>query len=210
MNGARIDHLVVAGRDLDEMISSFAASTGVTATYGGAHPGLGTHNAVMSLGGDMYLELLAPDPSQAGSFLEQLGLDSHRLVTFAVATSDIDIAAAALERTGAEPGPVIEMSRTRPDGVVLRWKSTSPAATGFQLLVPFAIDWGTAAHPSDSAPGGCELEALTIHHPAPAQVAAMIDALELNAAATELVEVVQAESGSLSARLTTPNGPVAL
>jgi len=44
----------------------FEALTGVTPRYGSAHHGLGTHNALVSLGNGVYIELLAVDPQQVG------------------------------------------------------------------------------------------------------------------------------------------------
>lgn len=57
-----IDHVVVGISDLEVGIAAFASLTGVTAAYGGAHPTTGTHNALASLGDDVYLEILSPNP----------------------------------------------------------------------------------------------------------------------------------------------------
>ena len=59
-----LDHLIYAAPDLDAAIDSFRALSGLTAGKGGVHPGLGTRNALVSLGDDSYFELLCPDPEQ--------------------------------------------------------------------------------------------------------------------------------------------------
>ena len=57
-----LDHFVVAIDDLDRGIEAFESLTGVRPVFGGEHPALGTHNALVSLGGEQYLEILAPRP----------------------------------------------------------------------------------------------------------------------------------------------------
>src|SRR4051794_18090039 len=58
----RIDHVGLGIGDLDRGIAQVTELTGVKPARGGAHPGGGTHNALLSLGEGTYLEILAPVP----------------------------------------------------------------------------------------------------------------------------------------------------
>ena len=88
---------------------------------GGAHPGAGTHNALLSLGAPTYLEVIARDPAQADAppsqlIPDDLG-DEPRLVAFAVGCDDIDATVADLRAAGLTGvGDPYGMSRQRPDG----------------------------------------------------------------------------------------------
>src|ERR1700675_1731706 len=126
--GAAIDHLVYAVPDLDAAIDVLAARTGVRATPGGKHVELGTHNALIALGADTYLEIIAPDPEQPPPAMPRpFGLDAlttPRLVTWAVKAPDIDARVAAARAAAYDPGVVRSMSRNRPDGIRLAWRLT--------------------------------------------------------------------------------------
>jgi hypothetical protein len=58
-----LDHLVVAAATLPEGVAHVERLLGVEMSAGGQHVFMGTHNAVLRLGNDCYLEVIAIDPS---------------------------------------------------------------------------------------------------------------------------------------------------
>lgn len=203
-----VDHLVLAAPELGAGVELVARATGVRPVAGGAHPGLGTRNALMGLGEGTYLEVIGPDPEQpepdgARPFLVD-ALDAPRLVTYACRPDDLDASVAAARAAGVNLGEPRWMSRARPDGVELRWRLTPPDMLMFDGLVPFLIDWGGTASPAASAPGGCRLTGLRAWHPRPEAVRAALATLGV------ALEVQQADTPALAATLDTPNGPVEL
>jgi hypothetical protein len=134
---AIIDHLVYACPDLDAAIAEITRLTGIHPQGGGQHPGLGTHNALLSLGQRTYLEIIAPDPGQPQpSVTRPFGLDGVNrggLVGWAIACQDIDAAVADARRCGYDPGEVAEMQRAGPTGMLLRWRLTVNVVPGGAL-----------------------------------------------------------------------------
>ena len=57
-----LDHLVVGAQSLDEGAGYIADLLGVPPVKGGVHPNMGTHNVLLSLGGSVYLEVIAINP----------------------------------------------------------------------------------------------------------------------------------------------------
>lgn len=202
-----VDHLLLGVPDLEAGMKWFEEKTGVRPIAGGSHPGRGTRNALVSLGGRHYLEIIAPDPAQAGVVNELAAslkkLTAPRLVTWAAASTDLE---ATLSRFDAEKvvhSPALPGSRKRLDGRELSWRTVG-VESEMGELIPFFIDWGATAHPSADAPAGVRLVALTFHHPKPEALTAELSRLGIAA------EVTKADQPGFSARLETPRGPLTL
>lgn len=168
-----LDHLVVAATDLDAGEAWLAERLGVPLAAGGRHPGWGTHNRVLSLGGGTYLELIAIDPSQPAPatprpfMLDDPALRARlkrapRLVHWLARSDDLD---ADIRRLQYLPGPAMPMTRD-----ALRWRITVPAggrppADG---LLPTVIQWDVPAaqRPGQRLPAaGVRLTGLTVRGP---------------------------------------------
>jgi len=206
---AHVDHLVYATPDLDRGVAEIERLTGVRASPGGSHPGLGTRNALLALGPNVYLEIIAPDPAQPKpAEPRRFGLDTlraPRLVTWAAKGTDLARLQADAVRNGIPLGKVAPASRRRPDGVELKWHSTSSVAMPEDGIVPFFIDWGDSPHPSHSAPGGATLVALRAEHPDAANVQRMLEKLGLPLAVTRgaapaLIATIDGKRGRVELR----------
>jgi hypothetical protein len=197
-----IDHLVYAAPDLPAAVAEMEERFGVRARAGGKHTGHGTHNALLALGPQTYLEIIAPDPGQpAPAMPRPFGVDGLRrggLASWALACDDIDAAVARARRRGYDPGEAARGQRATPTGTVLRWRLTPGASPG--SLIPFLISWGDTDHPARSAPPGLTLQALTLEHPDPPSLAPLLTAIGAD------VEIRPAATAALVARLSGPNG----
>ncbi|GGU91788.1 hypothetical protein GCM10010211_68130 [Streptomyces albospinus] len=174
-----LDHLVYATPDLDRTVAEIAELTGIRPVRGGSHPGRGTRNELLGLGGGGYLEIIGPDPEQSAPQRPRwFGIDAltgPRLVTWAVRVTGIADRVAAARARGHDPGAPVAMSRRTPDGTRLTWQLTPPGAGAG--ITPFLLDWGTTPHPSGAGLPVLPLVSLTATHPDPPAAQAELAAL---------------------------------
>ena len=150
----RIDHVVLAVRDLDASAERLWSEHGLRFVAGGRHPRWGTANMIAPLGSD-YVELLGVVDEQVGSetalgrTLMGLTTDGDRWYSVCLADDDIDATAARLGLT-VQPG-----MRTRPDGAEVRWRGAGIEERGEDLWLPFFISWDVPPelHPGAASPG---------------------------------------------------------
>ncbi len=129
-----VDHVVIVVAELGIAVEAYRAM-GFAVTPGGEHEGLGTHNALIVLDDDSYLELIAfRDPSawrkssSTSAVARRMGrwAVGEGLVDFALLPTQIAEDVEAARRRGlALEGP-LEGGRLRPDGQRVAWQVAFP------------------------------------------------------------------------------------
>jgi Glyoxalase-like domain len=157
--GLELDHVLIAVADLESAGREVEARYGLASLEGGRHPGWGTANRIVPLGG-AYLELVAVvDAAQAarnpfGRWVSRAHPQPIRLLGWAVRTHELDDVAG---RLGLE---VSAGARIAGDGGRLEWRLAGIEQAAAAPSLPFFIQWedGTplpgsahAAHPAGSA-----------------------------------------------------------
>lgn len=140
----RLDHVVIAVRDLDEATARYRA-LGFHARPGGRHTGRGTHNAIIRFGAD-YLELISvydeAEARKAGRVaLVNYLREREGLVAYALATDDIEGEARRLSAAGLPVDGPFAMERLRPDVSRLSWRLVIVSDTQYRRPWPFFIQW---------------------------------------------------------------------
>lgn len=213
MPSANLDHLVIAAASLEQGTEYLRETLGVEMQIGGQHTSQGTHNMLLKLDLDRYLEVIAIDP--AGSKPSQprwFELDSPemqaklrerpRLITWVARTDDIH---AAVKRSNIDIGQVRPMSRGQ-----LNWQITIPqdGALTFAGLVPPIIEWEFDQSPANRLQeSGCRLVAFEGYHHNPSLLKGVITSLGLGHEIDIKEASTEAEEG-LKAQVATPNGLV--
>lgn len=205
----RVDHLVYATPNLERGVEQIESLLGVRASAGGRHLGRGTHNALLALDTDIYLEIVAPDPEQSDPPVPRAfgldGLKEPRLATWAAKSDRLDVVRARAESKDVRLGGIQNGNRRRADGVDLSWRYTDPAAIVADGLVPFFIDWGESPHPALTAPSGSHFLELRGEHPDPASVLQQLETLGIQMSVTRaprpaLFAVIDGRRGRIELR----------
>ena len=140
---------------LDEGMEWAADTFGAPAAYGGEHVGLGTRNALLSLG-STYLEIIAPDPaqSQEGNAGAQFAnLTSGGMVTWA-AEGDLNAIAQALESAGVSTQGPNRTQRKTESGDLLVWDLLFPIGSRHGGACRFSLIGSSAPIRKTPIPSG--------------------------------------------------------
>lgn len=199
---AEIDHIVIGARTLEEGARYVESLLGVKPSRGGAHPGVGTHNMLLGMGANCYIEIIAPDPDQSEpAHPRPFDLDDAamrtmleaepRLIAYVASTPALDAVVARLGPSHA--GEIRAMSRGN-----LSWRMAfPPQRQDMDNLIPPLIQWEgerAAKHIRDS---GWRLVSFEAEHPDPQSVIAALTARGL----AEAVKVRQSPHPRMIAHL---------
>ncbi|MCG8352884.1 MAG: VOC family protein [Chloroflexales bacterium] len=208
---ASLDHIVIGAASLDQGVAYVKEHLGVAIPKGGEHAAMGTHNHLMQLGNNVFLEVLAVNPDApalsrprwygfADPFVRRQLARRPQLLTWVVNTPDI---AHTLAQSAFSFGEAMLMSRGD-----LHWYFGVPddgrlLAGG---ILPYIIQWQTDTHPSGRLRDlGCTLKQLEIHHPQPDWLASILSAV--GAAGCVALKPLEANATPfLAAHIETPIG----
>ena len=167
---ATLDHLVVAARTLDAGARWIEERVGAAPAGGGKHAAMGTHNRLLSLGPDAYLELIAIDPEAPSPGRPRwFSLDtpqmssrlarSPALIHWVARTDDIE---RELARRGDAQVEVLEMQRGD-----FRWRIAVPrdGLLRDEGTTPTLIQWISASPAALLPDAGVRLQQLLLRKP---------------------------------------------
>jgi len=155
---ARVDHLVIAVRDLDASTQAYAAMLGRAPSWRGRHPAHGTANVLFGLG-NCYLELLArSDPPSdhplATVLAGYLAGRSEGLFAIALGSDDLPATLEALTRAGLSPSPPLAGEGVDDGGRTRRWQNALLDRGETRGVSVFAIQHDDRAAIAPAAPAG--------------------------------------------------------
>ncbi len=206
-----MDHLVIGAASLEQGVDFVKEKLGVEMPFGGTHLKMGTHNHLMQLGNNTFLEIIAinneiENPSSPrwygldDPYIQERVSIEPTLLTWVINTENINdlISSASFSLGKAElisRGNLSWYFGLPEDGRLL--------ASG---MLPYAIEWQTDIHPAKNMSDlGCRLDYLEIYHPYPKWLQAHLSSIN----ALDLVDVKQTTSGATSflvAHIKTPAG----
>jgi hypothetical protein len=180
----RLDHLTIIAPSLDAGADHVRDLLGIDMPAGGKHPLMGTHNLLLRLSNEVFLEVIAVDPSaERPDRPRWFGLDDadavrsawddgRRLRSWVAQTGDLDD---VLARHGSTLGRKTRLSR---DDRSWLFSVPSDGSLPVDGVAPSAIDWEEGGSPASTMPDlGANLLSFQIEHPDPGQVSVLYERL---------------------------------
>ncbi|MFQ5678994.1 MAG: VOC family protein [Gemmatimonadota bacterium] len=146
MSGLRIDHVTVAGSDLNRLGARFA-DRGLPAEYGGPHSNGITHMALLGFADGSYLELISTiRPDAESPVWDRHIRGDGGPAAWAVQVEEIRAEAERLRSAGIPVSGPAPWHRVRPDGRRIEWELAFPGRGPPGSSLPFLIQDLTSRH----------------------------------------------------------------
>ena len=171
-----IDHIVIGTANLVTGTNFLETKLGDTFSPGGEHKMMGTHNNLLKLQSEIYLEVIAnnlniSNPSLTKWFslnesvIKEKIKNSPRALSWVLKVDNIE---KTISKCGYNPGEIIQISRGK-----LNWKITVPSS-GKLLengVLPLLIEWPKDQHPSNNLKNNkVSINKLSLFHPEPSKI----------------------------------------
>jgi len=208
---SRIDHIVIGASNLISGTKILETKLYTKFSSGGEHQIMGTHNNLLKLKSDIYLEVIANNPIvDKPSRQRWFSLDdantkekikfSPRLLCWVL---EVDNLEDTVKQCGYNPGEVLQLSRDD-----LTWKITVPS-DGKLLengVLPILKEWSDNQHPSIKLTNSkVSINKLSLFHPEPFKIKNIIS----NLIDSDLIRVSEGFP-KIELILTTPKGTVVI
>ena len=208
---SRIDHVVIGAANLISGTSILENKLNTKFSPGGEHQVMGTHNKLLKLQSNMYLEVIAhkPDadtPSRPRWFsLDETNIkekikNSPRALCWVL---EVDNLEDTVKNCGYNPGEILKLSRDD-----LTWKVTIPSDGKLveNGVLPILIEWTNNQHPSKKLNNNnVFLNKLALFHPEPNKIQNIIS----NLIESDLIHVSEGLA-KIELNLTTQNRKVVI
>ena len=208
---SRIDHIVIGVDNLISGTKILETKLNTKFSPGGEHKVMGTHNKLLKLQSNMYLEVIAhkPDadtPSRPRWFsLDESNIkekikNSPRALCWVL---EVDNLEDTVKNCGYNPGEILKLSRDD-----LTWKVTIPSDGKLveNGVLPILIEWTNNQHPSKKLNNNnVFLNKLALFHPEPNKIQNIIS----NLIESDLIHVSEGLA-KIELNLTTQNRKVVI
>ena len=180
---SRIDHIVIGTANLISGTKILETKLSTKFSLGGEHMIMGTHNKLLKLQSNIYLEVIANNPnvnkpsrqrwfSLDESSIKEKIKKSPRLLCWVLEVDNIED---TVKKCGYNPGEILQLSRDE-----LTWKVTVPSNGKLveNGVLPVLIEWPSNQHPSKKLNNSkVSINKISLFHPEPYKIKSIISNL---------------------------------
>jgi len=180
---SRIDHIVIGTANLISGTKILETKLSTKFSPGGVHIIMGTHNKLLKLQSNIYLEVIANNPNVSKpsrqrwfsldeSSIKEKIKKSPRLLCWVLEVDNIED---TVKKCGYNPGEILQLSRDE-----LTWKVTVPSNGKLveNGVLPVLIEWPSNQHPSKKLNNSkVSINKISLFHPEPYKIKSIISNL---------------------------------
>jgi len=206
---SRIDHIVIGANNLISGTSILETKLNVKFSSGGEHKIMGTHNKLLKLQSNIYLEVIANNPNankltrprwfslDENNIIEKIK-DTPRALCWVLEVENIED---TVKNCGYNPGEILQLSRDS-----MNWKVTVPPDGKLidNGILPILIEWNKDQHPSKKlSNSSVSLNKISLYHQDPKKIKKIIS----NLIQSDLIQILEG-SPKIELFFTTQNGKI--